>query len=166
MKIRLNALERLRNFLHGKPGHNECMSLVGELNVEVRDENGNIKQQYKKKNLITTAGFQLIADALGNSGSRPAVISYIAVGTNTTAAAIGDTALGTEAARVAASYSYAAKVITFTATFNPGTGTGALTEAGIFNASSAGTMLNHVVFSVINKGSLDTMTVTFTITLS
>lgn len=46
------------------------------------------------------------------------------------------------------------------ATFAAGTGTGALTEAGIFNASSAGTMLNRVVFATVNKGASDTLIVT------
>jgi hypothetical protein len=54
--------------------------------------------------------------------------------------------------------------IQFQATFPAGTGTGALTEAAILNAASAGTMLNRVVFSVINKGALDSLTITWKIT--
>ena len=46
------------------------------------------------------------------------------------------------------------------------TGTGAITEAGILNAASAGTLLCRTVFSVINKGASDSMTVTWTITIS
>ena len=56
--------------------------------------------------------------------------------------------------------------ITYVASFAAGTGTGAVTEAGIFNASSAGTMLCRTVFPVVNKQSGDSMTVTWTVTVS
>ena len=96
------------------------------------------------------------------------MISHIAVGTGTTAPAAAQTALVTESARVAATYAHTAgtKVFTMVATFPAGTATAALTEAGIFNAASAGTMLDRVTFAVINKGAADTLTVTFTFTLS
>jgi len=54
----------------------------------------------------------------------------------------------------------------YVATFGAGTGTAALTEAAILNASSSGTMLCRTVFSVINKGASDSMTVTWTVTAS
>ena len=44
--------------------------------------------------------------------------------------------------------------------------TGAVTEAGIFNAASGGTMLCRTVFSVVNKGADDSLSVTWTITLT
>ena len=52
------------------------------------------------------------------------------------------------------------------ATFAAGTGTGAVTEAALLNASSSGTMLCRTVFSVVNKGSADSMTITWTVTVS
>ena len=95
------------------------------------------------------------------------VMSHMAVGTGTTAAASGDTALETESARVALdSSTVTGASISYVATYPAGTGTGALTEAGILNASSAGTLLCRTLFSVINKGAADTMTVTWTITIS
>jgi hypothetical protein len=56
--------------------------------------------------------------------------------------------------------------IAYVSSFEAGDATGAVTEAGIFNASSSGTMLCRVVFSAINKAADDTMSVTWTITLS
>ena len=56
--------------------------------------------------------------------------------------------------------------IVYVDTFAAGTGTGAITEAGIFNASSGGTMLCRTVFSVVNKGASDAMTITWTVTVS
>jgi hypothetical protein len=57
-------------------------------------------------------------------------------------------------------------VTTYVASFPAGTGTGAVTEAGIFNASSAGTMLCRTVFGVVNKGVDDAMSITWAITVS
>ena len=56
--------------------------------------------------------------------------------------------------------------IEYVTTSGAGVATGAVTEAGIFNASSSGTMLCRTVFAVVNKGSGDTLQVTWTVTLA
>jgi hypothetical protein len=56
--------------------------------------------------------------------------------------------------------------ITYVSSFEAGDATGAITEAGIFNAASGGDMLCRTVFSVINKAADDTLSVTWTITLT
>ena len=79
------------------------------------------------------------------------------------------TDLVTESARVALTGGQGApstNTIVYTATFAAGTGTGALTEAGVLNASSSGTMLCRTVFSAVNKGADDSVTITWTITIS
>ena len=55
---------------------------------------------------------------------------------------------------------------TYVGTFPAGTGTGAVTEAGILNASSGGTLLCRTEFNVVNKGASDAMTITWTVTVS
>jgi hypothetical protein len=52
------------------------------------------------------------------------------------------------------------------AAFGPGINTGAITEAGLFNVSSAGTMFARQIFSVVNKGAGDTLVVTWQVALS
>lgn len=143
------------------------LKMHGALTLVLDREDGT-QEVIHKDNIIVNVGFDLICDALGKSASRPNVISHIAVGTGAVAAAAGDTALGAESARVAATYAHTAgtKVFTMTATFGAGVATAALTEAGVFNAASAGTMLDRVVFPVVNKGANDTLTATFTFTLS
>ena len=85
----------------------------------------------------------------------------------TAAAAAGNTALGSESARTALTSSTVTdNEIVYVDTFAAGTGTGAITEAGIFNASSGGTMLCRTVFDVVNKGASDAMTITWTVTVS
>jgi len=94
-------------------------------------------------------------------------MSHMAIGSGSTAAAAGDSSLGTELGRVALdSTTVSGAVVTYVATFPAGTGTGAVTEAGILNASSAGDLLCRTVFSVVNKGASDSMTITWTVTVS
>lgn len=141
----------------------------GTLVVELRDENGNIKQQFEK-NLVVNTGLAYIASRMKDATAN--VMSHMAVGSGTTAAAAADTALGTELGRVAltsttiVTTNAANDSVQYVATFNPGTGTGAVTEAGIMNAASAGTMLSRTVFPVINKGALDTLTITWKVTVA
>jgi hypothetical protein len=72
-----------------------------------------------------------------------------------------------EIARAAfTSSSVSTNVVSLSNTYAAGTGTGSISEAGIFtNATSGGTMLSHVVFSSIGKGALDTLTINWTITI-
>lgn len=143
----------------------DSSKVTGSVNVVVRGDDGAIKQEFTVPNLVVDTGLDYIASRM--EGTSDAVMSHMAVGTGTTAAASGDTALETEAARVAlTSTDVTDNAVAYVATFAAGTGTGALTEAAILNASSAGTMLCRTVFSVINKGASDSMTVTWTVTIS
>jgi hypothetical protein len=139
--------------------------MTGRLNIVLRDENGNIKEEYDVPNIVTTAGKTFIASRMAGTSSN--VMSHMAVGTGNTAAAVGDTTLGAESYRAAlTSTTPSTNTVQYVATFAAGNGTGALTEAGIFNASSSGTMLCRTVFSVINKGASDSMTITWTVTIN
>jgi len=146
----------------------EALSPKGELKIVLRDKDGNIKDERLVKNLVTTAGKTYIAARMTDT-SQPTDMSHMAIGTGSTAAAVGDTTLGTESARVAltgAEGSPSTNTIVYTATFGAGTGTGALREAGVLNASSGGTLLCRTVYDVVNKGADDSITITWTITIS
>lgn len=137
----------------------------GKLNVVLKDSEGNIKQAIEVPNLVVNTGLAFIASRMKDTTDT--AMSHMGIGTGTTAAAAGDTALGSQAARVAlTSTTVTANAIAYVASFGAGTGTGAITEAGIFNASSAGTMLCRTVFAVVNKGASDTLQITWTVTLS
>lgn len=141
------------------------LGLIGALTSTLFKEDGRVLV-LKTDNLITNAGFGFISDSIGNLVT-PAGMGYIAVGTGTTAAEATQTALVTELVRQAATFTKpSTKQFQLTTTLAAGVGTGAITEAGVFNASSAGTMLDRVVFSVINKASGDSLTETFTFTMS
>ena len=119
-------------------------------------------------NLVVTAGKGYVANRMRNDVSGGvALMSHMAIGSGTNNPAAGDTALQTQLARVAlTSTAVSGAVVTYVGTFPAGTGTGAATEAGILNASSGGTLLCRTEFDVVNKGSADSMTITWTVTVS
>ena len=142
---------------------NELFKLTGKVHVTVTNERGEVVEQ-RAANLVVTTGKNFTASRMVGVASN--VMSHMALGSNKTAAAVGDTALLGELGRVAlASSSATTNVVTYTATFGTGVATGGVQEAGIFNASSAGTMLCRVVFAVVNKGANDTIAITWTVTV-
>lgn len=146
----------------------ETLKPTGELKIVVTDKNGKVKEERTEKNLVVTTGLVYIAARMTDTNS-PTDMSHMAVGTSNTAAAAGQTALGAEVARVALTGGEGApstNTIVYTASFPAGTGTGALTEAAVLNASSSGTMLCRTVFSTVNKGADDSVTITWTVTIS
>lgn len=145
----------------------DTLVMHGALTLVLEKADGT-KEVTHRDNLIVDDGFDLICDSIGKASGRPAVVSHIALGTSSTAAAAGQTALITELSRLAATYAHTAgtKVFTVSQTFAAGTATGAITEAGVLNAGSSGIMLDRVVFPVVNKGADDVLTATFTFTLS
>jgi hypothetical protein len=115
--------------------------------------------------LIVTTGKNYITNRMANAAD--AVMSHIAVGTSATAAALADTTLVAEIARAANSSAIVtANIITYSATFEVGVGTGAITEAGIFNNAVAGTMLARTTFAVINKTAGDVIIFNWAVTNS
>jgi hypothetical protein len=57
-------------------------------------------------------------------------------------------------------------VVTMVGDWAAGDGTGAITEAGIFDAASAGNMWVSASFSTINKAAGDTLQITWTLTFA
>jgi len=143
----------------------DSLKLSGRVGIVLRDKDGNIIEEQTTENLVVNDGLNFICSRM--EGTSQNVMSHMAVGTDSTAVAAGDTTLGTEIARVAlTSTTVSTNTIEYVASYSAGTGTGALVEAGIFNAASAGDMLCSVRFDVINKAAADSMTITWTITLT
>lgn len=148
---------------------NDSIKASGELQIVLRDANGNIKEERQIPNMVVTVGKNLIASRL--TGTASAVMSHMAVGTTNTAPIAGNTTLGAEIAASRTGLTTPGGVavladVTYVATFGPGVGTGAIVEAGIFNAASAGVMLARTVFLVVNKAVDDSLTVTWKITIN
>jgi len=135
------------------------LKLTGALTIALNDE---IVQE--TENLVVTAGKNWVADRMNNANT---VMTHMAVGTGTNAAAAGDTTLQTENDRNAlTSTTVTDNAVAYVATWAAGDATAALTEAGILDAATGGDLLARTVFSVVNKGAADSMTITWTITVS
>jgi hypothetical protein len=143
----------------------ESINVKGNLEVILLDETGKQKDYRKINNLVVAVGKDTIASRM--VGNTTAIMSHMAVGTSNTAATTSQTELGTEIGRVALdSTSRSTNTITYVATFPAGTGTGALTEAGILNASSSGDLLCRTVFGVVTKAAGDTVVITWNVTVA
>lgn len=143
---------------------NDYVTAKGHIKFVLTGPDGVVKDTREVDNLVVTVGKNWIASRMT---ATPTAMSHMAIGSGAVAPAVGDTALGTELGRVAlGTMSTSTNVTTYAATFPAGTGTGAITESGIFNAASAGTMLNRGTFSVINKGASDSLAVTWTVTIN
>lgn len=139
---------------------NDDLKLTGKLAIAL---NGKTVQEVD--NLVVTDGKEYVASRMKDTSAT--AMSHMAIGSGTTAAAASQAALVSELGRVSlTSTNVSGAVVTYVATFGAGTGTGAVTEAAILNASSSGDMLCRTVFSVVNKGSADSMTITWTVTVS
>jgi len=135
---------------------------------------GNFSDTVTIKNLITSAGKAGVASRINGVGAE-AVFSYLALGIGTTSPVVGNTALESEIvdsglARAVATLSRTTVNVTNdTATLSKVfsvTGTKAITEIGVFNASSGGVLLGRQTFSAVNVLNLDTITWTYGFTLS
>lgn len=128
------------------------------------DRVNGARERHTIKNIFTDKGLNALS-AL-EAGEAVAKISHMALGTGTTAAAAGDTALQAEIAgsRVAVTIAGSGNTRTYTAVFADGVGNGAVTEAGLLTAASAGELRNRSVFGVKTKQAGETFTMIWTLT--
>lgn len=128
----------------------------------LRDANGKIKTIEHYHNTVTTAGKNGAADQVLASPSlnKP---THMGIGTGTPSG----TALGTELDRNAlTSKTRSNAVVTMVGDWAAGDGTGAITEAGVFDAASTGNMWLSASFSTINKAAGDSLQITWTLTFA
>jgi hypothetical protein len=150
------------------------MKATGKVVVCLRGPDGKIKDRQTVRNLVVTTGREHIADQL--SGILQAAMSHMAIGLGDgaggfTPAVLGDTVLQSELDRkVFTSKEQGtggdSNKIVYITEWPAGEGTGAITEAGIFNAASGGVMMCRNGFDVKNKGVGDSLTLTWTITIT
>ncbi len=121
-------------------------------------------------NLRTNVGIDYAADSLGKSASRPAVAEYMAVSENATAPAAGDTTLAGEIttgglARALATYAHTVGATNFTMskTYTATVAFSAVQKAGLFNASTGGTMYVENTFTATALAVNDQLVLTWTL---
>jgi hypothetical protein len=148
---------------------NDKLQMVGQVEMVLRDKDGNVKDAREIKNLVVNSGLAFVISRM--AGVTKGVMSHMALGSSTTAAAAGQTdlvsILGAREALDSTTISGTNnEKVVYVASFEAGDATGAVTEAGIFNALTGGDMLCRTVFPVVNKQADDTLAITWTLTLS
>ena len=142
------------------------LKLRGDVSIVLKSADGSVKDSRAIKNLVVNDGLNFIVSRMKDT--TQGAMSHMAVGSSTTAAAAGQTdlvsILGSREALDSTAVS--TNTVTYVSSFEAGEGTGAVTEAGIFNASTSGDMLCRSVFPVVNKQATDSMTISWTISLT
>ena len=139
----------------------EEVTLKNNVHIVLRSSDGSIKHE-SVHNTITTAGKNGVADQILASPSlgKP---THMAIGTGSPSS----TTLGTELDRnILTSKTRSGNVVTMVGNWAAGDGTGVITEAGIFDASSGGNMWVSSSFTAINKTAGDTLEITWTLTIN
>ena len=145
----------------------DVIKATGKVSVVVTGPDGKVKEERYVDNLVVDSGLDFIAERMKDAVTT--AMSHMEVGTDATAADAGDTTLGAAvgSSRTAlTSTTVTSNAVEYVCTFGAGVGTGALVEAGIFNAGAAGDMLCRTTFSVVNKAAADSMTINWTVTIS
>lgn len=130
---------------------------------------GRMANSVTIKNLVTNAGFAGIAARIG-ADAVEAAFDYLAVGTGTTAANASNTTLETEITDSGLARAQGTDSRTTTTVTNDtlninytwtASGSKAITECGLLNAGSSGTLLGRNVFSAVNVVSSDSFELTY-----
>lgn len=145
----------------------DSLPLRVNVNIYVHDaQSGELLDAISRHNLVVLAGRNLVRDLLYIAATNP--LSHCAVGTGSTAATANDTALGAEVFRSAITQfiplSGQLQVKHYLSSTQANGNT--LTEAGLFNASSGGTMFARVTYAGIAKTSAISITYVWTTMIS
>jgi len=151
--------------------HNESITLKGRSTLRAYPAGSGFKfpvYQNTVHNLVVTAGKELVADLLIDDASTG--LTYHAIGTSGTAPAVGDTTLGTEAARKAWTIrSRATNIITLEVFYLASEATFNISEAGVFGGATASTsadsgiLFSHYLQAYDNSAGLVDLTFEYTL---
>ena len=141
--------------------------LRGKVTVRVFDaKTMKLLQSLTVGNLVVNVGLQETLDLLFGLGGT--AFGYVAVGSDGTAPAAADTALGSEIARsIFDDCSRSGQTVTADTWFGASEGNGTWRESGLFNAAAAGVMLSRALFDPeITKDATKVVQVEWSITAS
>lgn len=152
--------------------HVSRMGLKGRVEIKLYGPDGDMKDHRMIKdhrrfpNTVTTFGDKLVANRL--SGASLNAPSHMAIGTGTGGTSAYNS-LVTELDRNALTSTTQGTTtddndVIYVGDWAAADGTGAITEAGIFNVSSGPGMFVYSSFSAVNKAAADTLKITWTVT--
>lgn len=144
-------------------------NISGWTDIYLTDEYNNVREERHGENTIQLDGHAQVANAMSEKDAT--LMGFMAVGTGS-GQATSVTTLASEIDRMTLNDGYPSQgaaaadyQVIYKAFWTAGNGTGAITEAGIFNqhTTDAGHMLAYQDFTVINKGTDDKLTITWTL---
>jgi hypothetical protein len=147
---------------------NENIKVTGRITVY---KNGELVCE--RDNVVTTVGKNAIASLLNSANAGTTLVTHMGFGGSSAAVSAGDTALGAELAgngyaRASVSRSNpSANVIQYVATLTGITASVTVQEAGLFNASTGGTLIAHQLTGPVQLAqSSDSLQITWQITFN
>lgn len=163
-------LRNLRNRLRGLPQEFYRLAKLkpsAQLSIKIFRSDGTVEDLgVVSRRVVTTAGVNWLATAFVNT-VEPETLNFHDCGTGTTAEAVGQTTLvtpyggaratGTQSTPGSVNVYRSVGTISFTSTL-------AITEHGIFTASTAGTMFDRSLFAAINVINGDSIAFTWEVT--
>jgi hypothetical protein len=168
MDSRIGVTDKV--YMEAGKGFRDDLRMNGHFKALLIGPDGEIKCSREVHNTVTVLGHKMSADQLLAS---PAVAKpgWMEVGTGS-----GQTAASSKLATYIAGSRTALDsktrgenaIITMVCTMGAGVGTGAITEAGIFNVVTEDTtdLICYSSFSVINKAAGDSLVITWTLTFA
>lgn len=163
---------------------NSNAGITGEIHVVLTGPDGEVKAEYRGKNLVTAVGDQYYAGRAALSSGLPAQVTGFRLGTGSTApaktgagAAIVTYLSGSNKANDATFPTASGGVVTWKRTYAPGeaTSASAITEVVLntdtiandnsTTATAANTIARALISGIASKAAGDTLTVTWTHTL-
>ena len=147
----------------------DIIHLRGIYEVGLYGPNDELQDYRRVENTVVTGGRAWVLSRIMSQAPDTNTINAIGIGTSVTAGGASDSALVSEPKRL--------QVVTFITggltnappswqaqvTFATSDANTTLGEAGMFNSTSAGTMLSRVTFATINKASTNTLAISYTI---
>jgi len=143
--------------------------IKGWVDIYLTDKFNNVLEERHGENTISLNGHAQVANAM--SAKDESLMENMGVGTGS-GQGTGVTTLASEISRMTLNATYPSQgaggadyQVIYKAFWTAGEGTGAITEAGIFNQHTidGGGMLAYQDFTVINKGANDKLTITWTV---
>ncbi len=168
MKEKMRITDKIKLKLRRKKKMEDRITLKGDVVLELRKKDGSVIEKEELTNLIVSLGKERVARLIGGVGSGVTAFTHIAIGEGIVAPDVGDTALGTERERESAIIAYEASYkCVFDHTFTFGSGVSySITEAGVLDQASGGTLLDRFTFSAKNVDSDTDLYVKITITVA
>jgi hypothetical protein len=141
---------------------------IANVKLTARDAEGNVFDEREVHNLVVNAGLEWIKEHAHDSADSTDIMKFTSVGDDDDPApAVGQTILENQlGTRTSGTYASGATGVCTITGLHTATGSWAVIEAGLHDASTAGSMLARVIFSVINLSTDDELTVEWTITYS